>query len=76
VLEGAADDARILRNPARGVKLPTIPGGEIVPPTVEQVEAIYEASAERFRPAVVLGAGLGLRLAVAEGSPRTDAAGE
>jgi integrase len=38
-----------------------------VPPTLDQVAAIYEAAVPWFRPAVVLGAGLGLRQAEATG---------
>lgn len=38
-----------------------------MPPTLEQVAAVYEASLPWFRPAVVLGAGLGLRQAEATG---------
>jgi integrase len=67
LLEAAADDGVIARNPARGVKLPARAGGEVVPPTVEQVAALAAASVDWFRPAVVLGAGLGLRQAEASG---------
>jgi integrase len=67
VLEAAADDGLIARNPARGVKLPARPHGEVVPPTVEQVEALLEAAVDWFRPAVMLGAGLGLRQSEAAG---------
>jgi hypothetical protein len=67
LLEAAAEDGLIARNPARGVKVPASIDGEVVPPTVAQVEALYEAAAEWFRPAVVLGAGLGLRQAEASG---------
>jgi integrase len=61
LLEAAADDGLIARNPARGVRLPDRAAGEVVPPTTEQVASLYEAAVEWFRPAVVLGAGLGLR---------------
>jgi integrase len=67
LLEAAADDRLIARNPARGVKLPAMAGTEVVPPTVEQVGALYDAAVDWFRPAVVLGAGLGLRQAEAAG---------
>jgi hypothetical protein len=59
LLEAAAEGGLIARNPARGVKVPASLDGEVVPPTVAQVEALYDAAAEWFRPAVVLGAGLG-----------------
>jgi integrase len=61
LLEAAAEDGVIVRNPARGVKLPAPTTGQVAPPTTEQVAVIYEAAVEWFRPAVVLGAGLGLR---------------
>ena len=67
LLEAAADDGVIARNPARGVKLPARSTGEIVPPTVEKVELLVDAAPVWFRPAVVLGAGLGLRQAEASG---------
>jgi hypothetical protein len=49
------------------VKLPARRTGEIVPPTVEQVELLVDAAPVWFRPAVILGAGLGLRQAEASG---------
>jgi integrase len=67
LLEVAADDGLIPRNPAKGVRLPASSGGEVVPPTTEQVEALYDAAEDWFRPAVILGAGLGLRQAEAVG---------
>jgi integrase len=67
LLEAAVEDGLIARNPARGVKLPALLAGEVVPPTVEQVEAVYQAALPWFRPAVLLGVGLGLRQAEASG---------
>lgn len=67
LLEAAADDGLIARNPAKGVRLPSTPMGEMVPPTVAQVEALYESAPDWFKPAVILGAGLGLRQAEASG---------
>jgi integrase len=67
LLEAAADDGVISRNPARGVNLPATAGGEVVPPTTAQAAALYDAAAEWFRPAIVLGAGLGLRQAETTG---------
>jgi hypothetical protein len=49
------------------VRLPARATGEVVPPTTEQVAALYEASPSWFRPAIVLGAGLGLRQAEGSG---------
>jgi integrase len=67
LLEAAADDGLIARNPCKGVKLPAWAVGEVVPPTAGQVAALYDAAPAWFRPAVVLGAGLGLRQAEASG---------
>jgi integrase len=67
LLEAAVDDGLIARNPARGVKLPGRAVGEVVPPTTEQVAALHEAAPTWFRPAVILGAGVGLRQAEASG---------
>lgn len=67
VFEAAVQDRLIAFNPAKGVKLPQREGGEIVPPTLEQVAAIYDAAVAWFRPAVVLGAALGLRQAEVTG---------
>lgn len=66
-LQAAVDDERIARNPAAGVKLEGKAGGEIMVPTVQQVQAIYLSAPEWFRVAIVLGAGLGLRQAEASG---------
>jgi integrase len=67
LLEAAAEDGLIARNPARGVRLPARGEGVLVPPTIEQVAALSEAAPDWFKPAVVLGAGLGLRQAEATG---------
>lgn len=66
-LESAVDDGLIVRNPAAGVRPPGRDAGEIVPPTVKDVAAVYEACADWLRPAVMLGAGLGLRQGEATG---------
>jgi hypothetical protein len=67
LLEAAAEDGLIARNPAKGVKLPPRAVGEVLPPTVEQVGALYENAPSWFRPAIVLGAGLGLHQAEVSG---------
>lgn len=67
ILDDAVLDGLIVRNVAKGVKLPALESAEVVPPTVAQVGALYEVAVPWFRPAVVLGAGLGLRLAEASG---------
>lgn len=61
LLGAAVEDGLIARNPAKGVKLPSRSAGEVVPPIPAQVAALYDAAEEWLRPAVVLGAGLGLR---------------
>ena len=67
VLEAAVQDRMIATNPAKGVRLPERTETEVVPPTIEVVQAIYEKAPPWFRPAVLLGAGLGLRQAEASG---------
>jgi integrase len=67
MLEAAADDGFIPRNPARRVKLPERPHADLVPPTAEQVARLFEAAPEWFRAALVLGAGCGLRQAEVAG---------
>lgn len=67
LLAAAVEDGLIAKNPAKGVKLPARGQGEVVPPTVKQVAALLDAAPAWFRPAVVLGAGLGLRQAEACG---------
>jgi integrase len=67
LLEAAVDDGLLAKNPARGVKLPARTQGEVVPPTREEVAAVYEAAVPWLRPAVVLGGGLGLRHAETTG---------
>jgi integrase len=63
----AVDDRLLVVNPAKGVRLPRVTTGEVVPPTGEEVTALYGAAPDWFRAAVVLGAGLGLRQAEASG---------
>ena len=67
LLDAAVADGLIARNPARGVKLPARVPSPAAPPTSEQVRALLDAATPWFRPAVVLGAGLGLRRAEASG---------
>lgn len=59
----AAEDDRIIgRSPCQRVRLPRKARTEVVPPTVEQVEALASGIQDRYRAAVVLAAGAGLRL--------------
>lgn len=61
-MKAAEHDRIIGRSPCERIKLPKKAPAEVVPPTVEQVAAIAEAMQERYRAAVVLAAGAGLRL--------------
>lgn len=61
ILGDAVADHLIVRNPAKGVRLPRQSRTPIEPPTVEQVEAVIEAIPERYRALVVLAAGTGMR---------------
>jgi integrase len=61
-MKAAEQDRLIARTPCQGIKLPKKTKTEIVPPTVEQVEAIAGAIQDRYRAAVVVAAGAGLRL--------------
>ena len=67
LLQAAVEDELLAKNPTLGVKLAQAGVGEVVPPSVEVVQALYGAAPEWFRPAIVLGAGLGLRQAEASG---------
>lgn len=61
-MKDAVLDQKISRTPCVGIKLPERGVSEIVPPTVQQVEALADSIAGRYRAAVVLAAGAGLRL--------------
>ncbi len=63
----AVDDGLLVANPARGVKLPRVDRAPVVPLEQAELEALLEAAPDWFRPALVLGAGLGLRLGEAIG---------
>jgi len=67
VMRSAVRDGLIVRDPTAGVKLQRVAGGAVVPPTDEEVAAIYEAAVAPFRAAIVLGAAVGLRQAEASG---------
>lgn len=56
-----ADPAVISLNPCRKVKLPKVPKRVLEPLPAEQVLALANAISPRYRVAVVLGAGLGMR---------------
>lgn len=61
MLSSAVEDGRIPRNPATGMRLPKAKSAPIVPMSVEEAKAICSAAPERFRAAMVLAAGTGLR---------------
>lgn len=61
-MKAAAHDRLIARTPCERIKLPKREHREVVPPTVEEVAALAASIDERYRAAVVLAAGSGLRL--------------
>jgi len=63
ILTAAVDDDIIARNPcsARSVRQPRPPQRQVVPWTVDQVDAVEAGVATRYKLAVDLGAGCGLR---------------
>lgn len=63
ILNSATDDGRIGRNPchAKTVRPPKVPPRKVVPWSREQVLAIRAGLPDRYRVAVDLGAGCGLR---------------
>jgi integrase len=61
MLSDAVADRIVARNPAKGVKLPRKLNEPIVPPTVDQVEALLGEIPERYRAMVTLAAGTGMR---------------
>lgn len=62
IMVAAVDDKVIASTPCRRIALPAMPDVEVVPPTVEQVRALAEEVPPRFRAAVVMLAGSGLRI--------------
>lgn len=62
IFADAVEDRLIARSPCSGIRLPRKAKVEVVPPTLEQVEAIADRINQRYRVAVILAAGAGLRL--------------
>lgn len=62
VFRDAERDRLIGRSPCDGIKLPKAAKAEIVPPTLEVVDALGESIKDRYRATVVVAAGAGLRL--------------
>jgi integrase len=61
LLDAAHRDGKIRRNPATGVEPPANEHTEVVIPTTAEVAAIVEATPDRYRGAVTLAFGDGLR---------------
>lgn len=61
-MKAAERDRLISRTPCQGIKLPKKTKTEIGPPRLDQIESIADAIAPRYRAAVVVAAGAGLRL--------------
>ena len=61
ILKGAVDDRLLSSSPCVRARLPDKFRGDVVPLTVEQVEAVRAEMPERLRAAVTLAAGVGLR---------------
>jgi integrase len=66
ILRSAVEDGYLARNPARTGPRRT-PRPRVAPLTVGQVQALMDATPERFRVVVLLGAGCGLRIGEALG---------
>jgi integrase len=62
VFSSAVEDRVIASTPCRKIVLPRGDGAEVVPPTLEQIEAVRKALGEQWRAAVVTLAGSGLRI--------------
>lgn len=67
LLEAAAADGYIARNPARGAKRPRADAAPIEPFTADELDRLAASAPEWFRVALVLGAECGLRQGEAKG---------
>lgn len=72
VFASAVDDRVIPSSPCRKIALPREDKGEVVPPSVEQVDAVCEALGERWRVIAVFLAGSGLRIGELRGLRLSD----
>jgi integrase len=61
VYRAAIRDRVVVSSPCEGVKLPEVPREQVVPASVAEVRALFEAAPGRLRATVLLGAGAGLR---------------
>ena len=64
ILSDAVRDRLIVHNPAKNIRLPRKAKSAIVPPTVDQVEAVIAEMPDRYQALVTLAAGTGLRQSV------------
>lgn len=62
LFDSAVEDRIISASPCRRIALPKDHGDEVVPPTLDEVEAVRLALGERWRAVVVTLAGSGLRI--------------
>jgi integrase len=62
VMAAAVEDKVIASSPCKKITLPAVPDVEVVPPTIEQVQLLATTIPDRYRAAVVLLAGSGLRV--------------
>lgn len=62
ILRAAVEDGYLIRNPAARTAPPRPRRPALRPLTVEQVQALLDAVPDRYRVAVLLGAGCGLRI--------------
>lgn len=67
MLEAAADDGYIPRNPARGAKRPRVDTTPVVPFTTDELDALTDAAPDWFALSITLGVGIGLRHGEATG---------
>jgi integrase len=67
ILRSAVEDGYLPRNPAARTGPRRTPRTRVAPLTVGQVQALLDATPERFRVVVLLGAGCGLRIGEALG---------
>lgn len=61
IFRAAVADRLIVESPCAGVRLPKIEPRTVVPPTTDNVSAMRDTVADRYRALVTLGAGTGLR---------------
>jgi len=74
VFAAAVDDRLISATPCKRISLPRLDDEEVVPPTVEQVEAFRNALPERYRAVAMLLAGAGPRIGETLGLDKHDVA--